>query len=650
MRETRRHAAALAFVVSGSILGVLAAAPVPGRAIEPAAQPTEMPEPIAYTLRFPEPRHHALEIEATVPTDGRDAVELLMAVWTPGSYLVREFARHVEGLAAFTESGEPLAVEKTRKNRWRVETRGAPRIVVRYRLHAREMSVRTNFVDSGFALINGAPTFLTLAGGPPRPHDVRVEPPPGWRVVVSALPPHPAPPPASPPASPPKDSGHAFRAADFDVLVDSPIYAGNAEVHRFEVGGVPHLLVNEGEGEGDGEAWDGPGSAAAVERIVRAQAKLWGALPYPRYVFFNLLTEAGGGLEHRDSTVLMTSRWRLRTREGRLGWYGLVSHELFHAWNVKRLRPVELGPLDYEREVHTESLWVAEGVTSYYDDLLVHRAGLSTRKEYLEELSKSIETVETAPGHLVQSLADASYDAWIKFYRKDEDFVNTGADYYRKGAVVAFLLDARIRRATGGGKSLDDALRRAFAKYSGERGFRPEEFRATVSEVAGVDLGGWFERHVDSAEPLDYAEALDGFGLRFADPKADQGGKKENEEKKDEDPAGWLGFEAEARDGRLVVTQVKRGTPAWDAGLNVDDELLAVGEHRVPPDGWRKRLAAYRPGERQEVLVARRERLVRLPVVFGEKPGKRWKLEVSPDATPEQKARLAAWLGSPTPP
>jgi predicted metalloprotease with PDZ domain len=642
LRE-RRRAAALALVVAllvpGSAVG-RPGAPAPGGSVEPAAQRTEMPEPIAYTLRFPEARHNAFEVEATVPTDGRDAVELLMAVWTPGSYLVREFARHVEGLAAATEAGEPLPVEKTRKNRWRVETRGAPRIVVRYRLRARETSVRTNFVDAGFALINGAPTFLTLADGPPRPHDLRVEPPPEWRVVVSALPPHPAP--------SPKAGEHAFRAADFDALVDSPLYAGNAAVHRFEVGGVPHLLVNEGEGEGEEATWDGPGSAAATERIVREQAKLWGAIPYPRYVFFNLLTGAGGGLEHRDSTVLMTSRWRLRTREGRLDWYGLVSHELFHAWNVKRLRPVELGPFDYEREVHTESLWVAEGVTSYYDDLLVHRAGLSTRKEYLAELSKRIESVETAPGHLVQSLASASFDAWIKFYRKDEDFVNTGADYYRKGAVVAFLLDARIRRATGGGKSLDDALRLAYARYSGERGFRPEDFRATVSEVAGGDLGGWFERHVDSAEPLDYSEALDWLGLRFADPKMEKKEKDEEDEAgKGDDPVGWLGLAAEARDGRLVVTEVKRGTPAWEGGLNVDDEILAVGEHRLPPDGWQKRLAAYRPGERQELLVARRERLARLPVVFGEEPGKRWKLEVAPNATPEQKERLAAWLGSP---
>jgi hypothetical protein len=365
--------------------------------------------PVSYTVRFPAPQTHYFDVEALIPTDGQPAVELMMAVWTPGSYMIREFSRNIETISAATEAGAPLSVEKTRKNRWKISARGTARVRVRYRVYAREMSVRTNFVDAGFAILNGAPTFLTRVGAESRPHDVRLVLPPAWKEAVSALPPAPG-------------DAASFRAADFDTLVDSPIYAGNAPVYRFEVDGKPHRLVNEGEDA----LWDGPRSAADVKAIVREEAAFWGGLPYDRYVFFNLITEASGGLEHKSSTVLMTSRWRARTREGAVGWLGLVAHELFHAWNVKRLRPAALGPFDYENEAYTRDLWIPEGITSYYEDVMVHRAGLSTRKELLKRLSKEIEALQTTPGRQVQSVEDSSFDAWIKYYRQDESSLNSG--------------------------------------------------------------------------------------------------------------------------------------------------------------------------------------------------------------------------------
>jgi predicted metalloprotease with PDZ domain len=593
-------------------------------------QGAAMSQPVSYTLRFPAPHTHYVEVEARFPAAGQPAIELTMPVWTPGSYLVREFSRNVEDLAAATEHGEPLAVTKTRKNRWRVETRGQAVAVVRYRVYGREMSVRTDFVDAGFALLNGAPTFLTLADGVRRPHRVKVELPPSWKVVVSPLPPA--------PGTDANTSPGTYLAEDYDELVDSPIYAGNAAVYSFEVGGKPHLLVNEGEGG----IWDGPRSAADVEKIVREQAAFWGTVPYPRYVFFNLLVEGSGGLEHRDSCVLMASRWQSRNRDGYHEWLGLVSHELFHAWNVKRMRPIELGPFDYDQEVYTRSLWMAEGMTSYYDELLLYRAGLATRPELLKKLSKQIESLQTAPGRLVQPVEEASFDAWIKYYRRDENFVNTGVSYYTKGALIAFLLDAKIRRATQGHRSLDDALRLLDRRFSGERGFRPEELRAVLEEVAGIDLDPWLDRVLTTTEELDYRDVLDAYGLRFGEGEADNG--KEGEKTKPKEPAAWLGADTEVQSGRLMVTQIKRGTPAWDSGLNVGDEILAIGDFRVLPDGWKDRLKAYRPGTQESLLVARRERLMRVSVVFAEEPRSVWRLEVAPDATAEQKARFEAWL------
>ena len=588
-----------------------------------------MPEPISYTLRFSAPQTHYVDVEALVPTGATGAigehstVELMMAAWTPGSYMIREFSRNLEDVSAASEAGEPLSLDKTSKNRWTVETRGLPRVRIRYRVYSREMTVRTNFVDQGFAILNGAPTFLTLADGERRPHDVRVILPAGWKVAVSPL------------AEPVENGGELrVRAADFDTLVDSPLYAGNARLYRFEVAGRPHLLVNEGEGG----VWDGPRSAADAERIVREQVALWGVAPYPRYVIFNLITEAGGGLEHKDSTVLMTSRWKARTRESYVDWLELVSHEFFHVWNVKRLRPVALGPFDYEQEVYTRDLWVAEGLTTYYGDLLVHRAGLSTRKEYLKHLSQLIEELQTTPGRRVQSLEDASFDAWIKYDRKDENTLNTGISYYTKGAVAGFLLDAKIRRATRGRASLDDVMRQAWQRFSGERGFASAEFRALAEEVAGVDLDPWFDQILEGTGELDYSEALAWLGLRFTEKEKD----KDNGDTSKE-PAGWLGIDTEVQGGRLMITQLRRDTPGYTAGLNFGDEILAVDDYRIPPESWKDRLKAYRPGQEATLLIARRERILHLPVTFGEEPRLKWKLEPDPAATAEQRAHLEAW-------
>lgn len=577
------------------------------------AQPA--PEPIRYVLRFPAPHTHYVEVEARLPTAGQARLDVMMPIWTPGSYLAREYARHVEGIGARIENGKPLTVRKTRKNRWQIDAGGARTIVLSYRVYSREMSVRTNWVEADFAMLNGAPTFITLVEKTRRPHDVRLELPEGWKTSVSPM------------SAAPDGGAHSYRAEDYDTLVDSPIVAGNPALYTFEVGGKPHVLVNAGEGG----VWDGPRSARDVELIVRAAERLWGSLPYPRYVFFNMITESGGGLEHKNSTVMMTSRWRTRTRQGYLDWLGLVGHEYFHAWNVKRLRPVELGPFDYENEVYTTGLWESEGFTSYYGDLLVHRAGLSTRDEYLSLLSDEIQALQSTPGRLVQSAEAASFDAWIKQYRPDENSPNTSISYYTKGMVLGFLLDAKIRRMTTGAQGLDDAMKLAFTKYAGERGFTSPEFRKTMSEVADTDLDGWFKTALETTEELDYTEALEWFGLRFA--KAP-----------DRADRGWLGLVTRNEGGRLLVTQVRRETPGYDAGINVGDEILALGDYRVTPDQWNGRMDQYKPGEKATLLVARRERLTPLTVTFGQEPARTWRLELDPNATQEQVTRRRAWL------
>lgn len=577
-----------------------------------------------YLVRFEAPERHLVEVEATATVPASGQLDLMMAVWTPGSYLVREFARHVETISAAGSDGAALGIEKTAKNRWRVVASAGSRVTIRYRLYAHELSVRNNFVDPSFALLNGAPTFLVPAaatGPSPGEFTVRLELPASWNRIATALP------------AAPELGAHAFRAADYDTLVDSPIYAGRGTLREVEVDGVVHALLDEG---GD-EFWNGARAAADVGKIAAAHRALFGgAFPYPRYLFLNLLVEADGGLEHENSAVLMASRWQSGSRKGHLDWLALASHEHFHAWNVKRMRPIELGPFDYEHEVHTESLWIAEGLTSYYDELQVHRAGLMTRDEYLERLSKQIEALETTPGRRVQPLTEASFDAWIKFYRPDENSPSSRVSYYTKGALVGWLIDAEIRRATAGARSLDDVMRSAWSRFSAERGFRAEEFRALISEVAGTDLSAFLTRALDTTEELDYRPALELFALRFETPDDD------------DPPTGWLGADTEVDDGLLRVDKVLAGTPAALAGLAAGDEILALDGYRVPPRDFEDRLEAFRPGQSTKLLVARRERLVELAVTFGTDPGERWNLELDPAAADEAKARLAAWLPGPT--
>jgi len=497
-------------------------------------------------------------------------------------------------------------------------------VTVRYRLYAHDLTVRTNFVEADFALLSGAATFLVPIDGHRLPAEVRIELPGAWRSAVCAL--------------PETEDGEGFVARDYDQLVDSPIYAGNAAIQRFEVAGREHVLVTEGADE----RWDGERAARDVARLVETEAAFWGGLPYERYVVINVLAEATGGLEHADSSVLMANRLAVRRPEGYRDWLGLVAHELFHAWHVKRLRPAEFDRFDYEAEVYTPSLWAIEGMTSYYEELMVARAGFSDLAGLLGNLSKTIETVEGGAGRLVQGLDDASFDAWIKYYRKDENFANSGVSYYTRGLLVAFLLDVEIRRASAGARSLDDAMRLAYARYSGATGFRPDDLVATFSEVAGTSLGDWLDRALAPGD-LDFAPALGWLGLRFAPPR--RGSAESEGEPGAESPAAFatLGIEADSSSGRLYVAHVVRDGPAARAGVAVGDEILAFDEDRIPPHGLLERLRGHRPGEAVSLLVARRDRLRRLPLVFGERPRPRGAIEIDPAAGPEQLRRLASW-------
>jgi predicted metalloprotease with PDZ domain len=498
------------------LIGLVGNASSEGRADGVAALP------IRYTVTFPSPERHVAQVEAIFPTEKKAAIELFMAVWSPGFYRVEDYAKHVESLEARTPDGMNLHVEQTRKNRWRIETGGSAKVVVSYRLKCEGRSVTTNWVDDQLAVLNGAPTFATLVESTRRPHLVTFELAPNWKQSMTAL--------------EPSSDGlpNHYRANDYDTLVDSPIVAGSPSVHEFQVEGSRHFLVDIGETG----RWDGLQAARDLEKIVRETRHFWGLLPFRRYYFLNVFRRGGGGLEHRDSTLLTASPARLAASGPDFRWFSFVSHEYFHALNVKRLRPVELGPFDYENPPHTSSLWISEGLTTYFGDLIVTRAGLGKADDFLASMSSHIGQLQTAPGRAVQTLEQSSLDVWSGGFSGVGRNGSTTVSYYVKGPVVGFLLDARIRHETGDKRTFGDVMRLAYKRYSGERGFTAEQFRSTTEEIAGVDLKEWFRRALASTEELDYTEALDWYGLRFV--PGDEPAKKAPDEppkKLPDDPA-----------------------------------------------------------------------------------------------------------------
>jgi predicted metalloprotease with PDZ domain len=583
-----------------------------------------VPDPVMqYTISFTDAPRHLIDVELTLPSQGKAEVELMMPTWTPGSYLIREYARNIERIEAIRAAdGTKLPIRKSLKNRWVVTTQGSEHITVRYKLYCRELSVRTNWVESDWAFLTGAATFLTPAEHLNGTHRVRLVLPSHWPDVATALP------------TVDKTAGVTLEASSFDVLVDSPILIGALNIETFVVGDRTHRLATVAADR----LWDTKKATEDLVKIVGQHQKFWQDIPYKDYIFLNIAAESGGGLEHDNSSVLMTSRWQQRKRDSYLGWLGLASHEFFHTWNVRRLRPKVLKQYDYEREQLFDELWIAEGITSYYDELLVARSGLMTTDEYLDRLSKTIANLQGTPGRDVQSLADSSKDAWIKLYRPDENAGNSRISYYVKGAVLALLLDAQIQKKTGGSASLDDVMRQLWKNHK-DSGYTMQDFSSIVSSIAGQDVGLWLDKHVHSTEELSYDDVMSWYGLQFKTNKPTAANTT---------PDSYLGAETATVDGKLTFKKILRGSPADQAGVNVDDEWIAIDNYRISGDPT-ERLSHYRAGDVIQVLLARRGKLLELPLTLGAKPENSWKLELVKESSDDQKVHLKKWLTLPDP-
>jgi predicted metalloprotease with PDZ domain len=588
------------------------------------AQAPDAPE-ITYAVSMPRPHTHMLEVETRLRYASAPAsVELRMPVWTPGSYLVREFERNVQDFAPTTEAGRALQWTKTEKNTWRVETAGARELRVRYSVYCNELSVRTNEVNDRHAFWNNAALLMYPAGHLGSPSTLRVEPFGDWKIATGL----------------PAVAGerNAFRAENFDVLYDSPFIVSDFRVIPFEVKGVPHRVVVDGEGRYDPERM-----RRDVQKIVEQEAAMMGEIPYHDYTFILLLgASGGGGLEHLNSTSLTWRRFGFSTEDDWLNFYGLVAHEFFHLWNVKRIRPDALGPFDYTQENYTRLLWVAEGITSYYEGVFPRRARLMTDRQYLDRLARDIQSLQNTPGRLEQSAEESSFDAWIKQYRPDENSINSTISYYDKGAILGFILDLEIRRRSKDARSLDDLMRSLYSDYFKRgRNYTPEDFQREAERAAGSSLEEFFARYVRGREDLDYNAALEWVGLRL-DTASGASGRAAA-------PEAYLGATLEQADERLTVRNVPAGTPAYEQGLNARDEIVAIDGYRATRDFLNARVADKRPGDTITLTVFRADELRTLAFKLGTRTNVAYRIVAVASPTEQQRRNYQSWLGSPPP-
>ncbi|MFY0569313.1 M61 family metallopeptidase [Archangium lansingense] len=583
-----------------------------------------MPEAVHYRVSMLRPHSHLFEVEATFPA-GPDVLDAMLPVWTPGSYLVREFARQVQDMSAMGPGGEPLAVQRVDKRTWRVQARGHT-VTLRYRVYANELTVRTSHLDGSHGYFNGATLFLYTEATRGLEHLVTVDAPAGWRAFAAL-----------------ERRGEAFAAKDYDELVDSPFEVGPHTPHTFTAAGVLHEVVVWGD-----TVPDTARLCSDLQRIVEAQARMYGGLPMRRYLFLVYLTDKSrGGLEHKASTSLLFPRAGLQNARGWEDFLTLASHEYFHLWNIKRVKPRALVPFDYSQENYTSLLWAFEGGTSYYDNLFVLRAGLMSDNRYLTRLGETLSTLHATPGRKTQTLAEASLVSWVKHYRPDEHSPNSAISYYLKGEVVAALLDLELRRATDNARGLDDLMRLLWHRYGDESGVPEDGVEAAASEVAGKELSAFFDRAVRSTEELDYSVFSHvGLEVRFRprESSSDKGGTPPPRVKGEVRPRGWLGVTTK---GSATIATVLEGSPAQEAGLYVDDELVALDGWKVDAAGLLSRSEDKSPGDTVRLTVFRRDRLVDVTVTLGQKPSDAVWLARVEKPTDAQKAAYQAWLGAP---
>jgi predicted metalloprotease with PDZ domain len=541
---------------------------------------------IHYDLRMSKPQNHYFEVEMEISEFKAGDLTVKMPVWSPGSYLVREFSKNVNLVHAFDEKGAELKVAKSAKNAWKISAGKAKKVKVQYEVYAFELSVRTSFLDLTHGFVSSSGVFCYLDGHKDQGGTVTVYPYKDFKVITTPL--------DKSEVQKEGEGAETFQFPNYDILVDSPFEIGNQEVFSFQVGETNHRVALYGSGN-----YDVDELKVDMARIIKAENDVFaGKNPNKKYTFIiHNVVNGQGGLEHLSSCVLSVNRWTYGS--GYKDFLSLVAHEYFHLWNVKRIRPIQLGPFNYDEENYTSLLWVMEGFTSYYDELLLVRAGYYTKDEYLRKLQGTLNYVEGSVGSRVQPVAHSSYDAWIKGYRPNENSANTTMTYYSRGAILASYLDAVIIDKFNGNKCLDHFMQYLYEEFyiKKNRGFSEQEFQDSLEKFLGQDMDYFFDQYVNGTEIPNYKEVYAKIGVDVT-----YTGKSTTS----------FGASLSQQGGSCVVKSIRAGSSAEFAGLSVGDEILAVDNQRVDNSALESYIAGIGEGETCKLLIARDELVMEL--------------------------------------
>lgn len=568
---------------------------------------------IEYSVTFPDANKHYARITMSVNASKGEKVIVKMPVWTPGSYKVREFSQHVDR-TSYTSNGTELKPERVDKNTWLCVSNAKGRLSFTYNLYAFDFGVRTSYVDQYKAFLHGPSAFMYFEGMENDDIQIRFSPLESWKNVEMPLPAI-------------EGKPHTFVCKGYDLLADSPVALGTFDIGTYETAGVPHKVVMIGTGN-----YDLKQVTADIKKVTDEEVKMFnGKHPCERYIhFIQNVDEGGGGLEHLNCHTSQVNRWAYSNKDKYRSFLGLVAHEYFHLWNVKRIRPIELGPFDYNTENYTEMLWIAEGITSYCDDLFMRRCGIHTEESYISALTGNINRLENQPGKDVMTLAESSKLAWVKAYLSNENSNNVTISYYNKGMLVAWMLDVEILSSTNGAKRIDNVMQTLLETYHEKkgRGFTYDEFVGVCSDVCGKDLSDFFNTYIYTLAPIPYNVYMEKLGLSMTDTKSDKIS---------------MGLSTTTSGGKTTISYIHPNGPAAKGGLSVNDELIAFDEWRIH-NGATDDINRLEPGTEIEVLYSRDGRIYKANVTPETDPSFHYSVVKSEEASETQDSLYKTWI------
>ena len=577
--------------------------------LEPAPTST-----IEYTVTMENPNNHYFHVSLIYSGITDKTVELKLPVWTPGYYMIMDYAKNLINFQVTDNAGKNLSWLKTSKNTWKINTGNAPVIMVSYEVFAFRTSVADSFLDDGRGFISPTGIFMHPAGEKDHPVTVNIVPFENFKNISTGL-------------DPVQGKPGTYYAPDFDVLYDCPILAGNQEILKFETGGIDYTIAAENLGNIDRSRF-----IEDHRKIVESATAIIGEIPFKHYTFI-IMNRGMGGLEHTNSMAVFSNRLDFSSSESTNRWLSFVAHEFFHLYNVKTIRPIALGPFDYDKENYTTMLWFSEGVTVYYEYLILNRAGFFSREDVFRELKNSISNYENIPGHLFQSAAQSSFDSWMLFFNRSENASNTTISYYDKGCALGMLIDLKIRHDSGNKRSLDDVMRTLYQEYYKEkkRGFTDREFRDICEKTAGSSLSEIFDVYIPTVQNIGYDRYLSYAGLSIDTSQVEIQGS-------------WLGATTRTDGENLIITRVEWASPAYIAGLSPQDVIKEINGQKATADLLAEVFNSKNAGDKLSVTIVHRDITNVVEVTLGKKKVKNFDIRQLPDPTPEQKAILDTWL------